>query len=236
MWAPQVPAFSDGFRLVTYDMRGFGESEMVDDRFSHVADLASLLNSLDIHRAHIVGCSIGASTALQFAINYPDRTSSIVLVNGAPPGIVPEGGYYEAPQEGEAEAAIEAGNFERAAALEVEMWVVGMFRPAPDVPIVIRQAVYEMDLVALATESRRAAVEQRPEVPIGTRLADVHCPALIVLGELDLPDMLPIGEHLADGIADARLVTISGTAHLPNMERPAEFNRVVVDFLSGTSR
>ena len=233
MWATQVPAFSERFRTITYDMRGFGESVMVDEPFTHSGDLVELMDSLEVDRAHIIGCSIGASATLQFAIEYPNRASSIVLVNGDAPGFVPEGGYYDPPQSHDSEAAIEAGEFERAAELEVEMWVVGMFRSASDVPAEVRDAVYAMDLAALAMESRREAVAQRPDVPIGTRLAEVRCPALIVVGELDLPDMLPIGEHLADGIAGASLVTISGAAHLPNMEQTTEFNRVVLDFLDG---
>ena len=233
MWDAQVPAFSERFRTITYDMRGFGESEMVDEPFTHAGDLVELMDSLEVDRAHIIGCSIGASTTLQFAIDYPTRASSLVLVNGDAPGFVPEGGYYDPPQWEKAEAAIEAGDFERAAELEVEMWVVGMFRSPSDVPAEIRDAVYAMDLAALGTESRRAEFGQRPDPPAGTRLTEVQCPALIVVGELDLPDMRPIGEYLADGIAGGSLVTISGAAHLPNMERATEFNRVVLDFLDG---
>jgi pimeloyl-ACP methyl ester carboxylesterase len=89
-----------------------------------------------------------------------------------------------------------------------------------------------MDLIALQTESRRDQFVQRLDTPPGLRLAEVQCPTLVVLGELDMPDMRASAEYLIEGIADARLVEISGVAHLPNMEKPAEFNQAVLKFLA----
>src|SRR5437868_2155622 len=71
------------------------------------------------------------------------------------------------------------------------------------------------------------------EPPAINRLAEVKVPALIVVGDEDMPETLEIAGMLEQGIAGAKKVVIAGTAHHPNMEKPEEFNRVVVDFLKG---
>ncbi len=235
MWEPQIPAFAKHFRAVTFDMRGFGDSEMVDEPFSYRADLAGVLDALAIRRAHLVACSMGGTVALAFAIEYPDMVRSLVLVNSGAPGYVPESGYFEPPQWEASVAAFKAGDFERAAELEVEMWVDGPFRESDQVAPGIRDAVRKMDAVALRSESRRDEHVLHLDPAAGGRLEEIGCPTLVIVSELDMPDMRPVAEHLASGIADARLVSISEAAHLPNMERPGVFNEVVLQFLSEVS-
>lgn len=232
MWEPQVPAFAEHFRTVTFDMRGFGASEMVDEPFSHRADLAGLLDALAIQRTHLVACSMGAAVALAFAIEYPEFPRSLVLVNSAAPGFVPEGGYFEPPQWEESVAAFKAGDFARAAQLEVEMWVAGPYRQPDEISPEVRDLVQSMDTIALRSESSRDEYAQHLDPSAGSRLDEIACPALVIVSELDMPDMTPLGEHLAGGIADARLVSFPDAAHLPNLERPGEFNRIVLDFLA----
>ena len=232
MWVAQVPTFAERFRTITYDMRGFGSSEIVDEPFSHGADLTRLLDALSIESAHLIGCSMGGALALQFAIEHGDRVDSLVLVNSGAPGFVPEDGFFEPPEWEELLAAFKAGDLDRTAELEVEMWVTGVHRSADDVPADIRDAVFEMVRQALQTENRRDEYERSLDPPAGTRLDEVRCPTLVVLGQLDRPDMHSISRHLAAGIADTQFATIDDTAHLPNMERPEEFNRIVLDFLA----
>jgi pimeloyl-ACP methyl ester carboxylesterase len=235
MWAPQIPAFAARYRVLTYDMRGFGESEMVDEPFSARTDLLGLLDALAVDRAHIVGCSMGGSMALEFAAEHADRIISLVLVNSGAPGFEPEEGYFEPPQYEAAVAALEAGDFERAADLEVEMWVDGPYRSPNQVAPDIRNAIRAMDIIALRSESRRDDFVQRLDPPPGLRLAEIHCPSLVVFGELDMPDMRDSAEYLAAGIGDSQLVEIEGVAHLPNLEKPDVFNEALLAFLSATT-
>ena len=65
-----------------------------------------------------------------------------------------------------------------------------------------------------------------------SRLHELNLPTLIILGELDVPEMFSIVELLQNEISGAQKVIMPGTTHLPNMEKPAEFNRIVIDFLS----
>ena len=83
-------------------------------------------------------------------------------------------------------------------------------------------------LFALPDEGEPEALDP----PAVERLGDVRVPTLAIVGDADQPDVLAGAEALARGIPESRLATIGETAHVPNMERPAEFNRLVLDFLA----
>ena len=84
MWEPQVAAFAKHFDVVRPETRGFGQSDLPPQRWSPVADLLELMDQLQLKPAHLVGCSIGASTAIDFALEHSERISKLVLVG---PGI-----------------------------------------------------------------------------------------------------------------------------------------------------
>src|SRR5688500_4113635 len=90
MWDGQLTAFADRNRVIRHDMRGFGMSAMVDGPFSHHDDLRGLLDSLDVERAHLVGCSMGGGAVLDFALGYPQRVVNLVLVGSAVGGFSPD--------------------------------------------------------------------------------------------------------------------------------------------------
>ena len=131
-------------------------------------------------------------------------------------------------------AAFEAGNLERAAELEMQVWAVGEGRTPDQVDAAVRARVAAMDLRAMRHEqaSQGQEHEQKPERPAAGRLAEVRAPALVIIGDHDAPISLSSGAALAAGIPGARRAVLEGTAHLPNMEQPARFNRLVLDFLT----
>src|SRR5215212_377472 len=83
MWDPQVGPFAERYRVVRYDMRGFGGSPAVAGAYSHHEDLRVLLDALCVEEAVLVGCSMGAKTVLDFALAYPERARALVLVGPA---------------------------------------------------------------------------------------------------------------------------------------------------------
>jgi len=129
MWEPQMETFSRRYRMIRHDMRGFGETDLVDGPYSHHEDLRSLLDYLGVERASFVGCSMGGGAVLDFALSYPERVAALVLVGSAIGGFDPD---VEPPEEwDELVAADEAGDLERVSELEVRMWVDGPSR-GPD--------------------------------------------------------------------------------------------------------
>ena len=138
----------------------------------------------------------------------------------------------EPPEEwGELVAADEAGDLERVSELEVRMWVDGPRRGPDAVDPAVRDLVREMNLIALQNEAMQLGEELEPQPPAATRLSQVQAPTLVLVGEVDRARPLAAADLLERELPDARKTVMTGTAHVPNMERPEEFSRLVLDFL-----
>lgn len=235
-WDDQFDVFAARHRVLRYDMRGFGRSQLPSGPYSHVDDLRQLMLVAGLERASLVGVSMGGSVSLQFALLHPELVSRLVLVA---PGLPDHEWSEEVERFGRAEEeALEADDLERATELNLRTWVDGPSRAPGEVDPAVRRRVHDMQLQAFRTQV--AAYERTPppgppmqlDPPASVRLAEVQTPTLIVVGELDVPDMLRIAERLEVGIPGARRVVIPCAAHVPNMECPTEFNRLVLDFLA----
>lgn len=89
-WDPQVGPLSRAFRVIRYDARGHGRSTAPAGPFSMVEDLRRVLDHLGVQRAHLVGLSMGAGAAFDFAVQHPGRVETLTLVStSAPPPGVP---------------------------------------------------------------------------------------------------------------------------------------------------
>jgi pimeloyl-ACP methyl ester carboxylesterase len=229
MWEGQLTAFADRYRVIRYDMRGFGMTAMVDGPFSHHEDLRGLLDSLNVERVHLVGCSMGGGAALDFALEYPQRVGNLVLVGSAVGGFGPD---IDSPRQwDEIVSAEDAGDLERVSELEVQVWVDGPGRAPEDVDVSVRDLVREMNLIALKNEASGLGDEWEPEPPAADRLPDVQAPTLLIVGDEDQPSVFAAADLLQRELPNVRKVVMHGAAHMPNMERPEEFNRIVLDFL-----
>jgi 3-oxoadipate enol-lactonase len=223
MWDPQWETFPRSHRAVRYDMRGFGRSPLSPGAFSHGRDLIGLLDELELERTTLVGNSQGGQTALEVAVAEPQRVERLVLVDPGLPGFA----WSDETRSGWAEewAAYERGDFDGAAEVSLRMWV---HRPE------VRERVREMQLRAYELESAvgQAAEEELLVADVAERLAEVRASTLIVTGEEDRSEMQAIADLLAETIPDARRASIQDAGHLPSLERPEEFDRLVLEFLS----
>ncbi len=229
MWAPQVGPFSEYRRVVRYDMRGFGKSPMVAGPFSHHEDLCGLLDSLGVGRASFVGCSMGGKTVIDFALENPGRVEALVLLGAPVGGFDPD---TEPPKEWEEMvAADEIGDLEHLSELEVQVWVDGPHREPDVVDPAVRDLVHEMNLIALRNEASGLGDERPLEPPAVGRLDEIQAPTLVIVGDLDHPEILAAADLLTREVPRAEKAIMHGTAHLPNIERPEEFNTLVIEFL-----
>lgn len=229
LWRRQLNAFADQYRVITYDLRGYGKSEHPSQPFAHYRDLADLLDALDIDSAHFVGASMGGATVLDFALEQPHRVTSLTL---AAPAI---GGYEFTDEEtlagwAEATEAFEAGDFERAATIESAMWLAGPDRSLDDVDSESRKLVRSMLLRSYELENEEAT-ESELEPPAIDRLDELSVPMLLIIGELDTSDMTSIAELLEGEVPTCRLEVVNDAAHLPSLECPKEFEEIVGSFL-----
>jgi len=134
----------------------------------------------------------------------------------------------------EEEAALERGDVDAAVEVNMRMWVDGPSRSPEEVDPEVRAKVAEMQRRAI--EIYLEAGEEGDHQPLledwGERLGEISVPTLVVVGDLDRPEMLQIADKLESEIPGARRETIHGAAHVPSMERPEEFDRIVLEFLS----
>ncbi|MCL4265138.1 MAG: alpha/beta fold hydrolase [Anaerolineae bacterium] len=230
MWDDQMELLSKEFRVLRYDMRGWGQTPRPDGDFHHHEDLRALLQQVGIEKTVIIGCSFGGKVALDFALAHPEMVSALMLVGAA------LGGYewadeWLAAQDETAEAAAARGDLAAAAELETQIWFDGPGRTPDQVNLAIRKRAYDLSLHTLTLPEGGG----RPlpiEPPAIARLAEIQVPARIIVGQYDVADIQAIGKVLETRLPLAETVTIMRhTAHLPNMERPSTFNNLALDFL-----
>lgn len=234
-WNNEFVQFANRFRVVGYDMRGYGKSEPVDGEFSHLQDLTALLDYLHLDEPLILmGCSIGGGLAMNFALTQPAKVKALIMVGSGPNGLeldVPTPNKFE-----EAEKAYQAGDLDRVAELETQIWFDGMGRTPAQVNQAMRQLAYEMNRNALDKEAKGLG-KRLPDTdfPAVERLNELHMPVLVIAGTQDTPYILAAASYMEEKIPSAQKVIIEDAAHLPNMDHPAEFQQIVTRFLASHS-
>jgi 3-oxoadipate enol-lactonase len=229
MWEPQVKALANDLDMIRPDLRGFGDSELPPVPYSMLADIIALLDRLEVNRAHVVGCSMGGTLAIDFALEHPQRVERLVLVGSGVSGS--NLGAADSVLFAEVEAADKAGDMDSVNRAEVRLWVDGPRRPEGSAPAAVRELVLDMNGRALRTDWD-SAQNQPLDPPAITRLSEITAPTLVIVGDQDLPHAAANADLITSKIASARTVVIKDAAHLPSLERPEEFNRVLLDFLT----
>lgn len=224
-WDAQFQLFAQHFKVLRYDARGYGQSELPHTKFSEVQDLAALLQFLKINRAYFVGLSNGGKIALEFALEHPAIVAKLVA---AGPSL---SGYKVSDEKRQRLSAIWSMAAEKGVSGVVDGWLNDPFwAPAADKAALrqhIETLLTEKLNFFLATPNFRLSLEP----PATQRLTEIKVPTLLLIGERDDPDNHAIVDILAQGINGAQKVVIAGAGHMVNMEQPDEFNRLVLNFL-----
>ena len=206
MWDPVWSRLTSDHRVIRYDVRGFGRSAAATEEFALLDDLRAVLAHFGVETAHVVGCSMGGGTALEFALAEPDRVKSLTLLC---PGI---GGYpYPAtPELDEAcEALAEAGDDEGIIGLLLDVWA-----RAGDDPLVT-------DLMQSAMQAWEGEEEfEREGEPTFDRLGDLRAPAVLMVGDLDDAALIASNEEAATRIPGCALIRMPGVDHYPTVRAP----------------
>ncbi len=237
VWDPQVAAFSPTHQVLRYDQPGFGRSEDLPRAMPLRAGLQVLMDHYDLGPAHIVGNSMGGTMVLDFALDNPDRLRSLVLIAPGLSGYEPtraemfEGPALISESFGAYGEAFEGGDIDALNELLLRVWVDGVGREGGDASV--RRQVGEMNSDVIRRELARGEIEDVPLTPpAARRLDEIQVPVLVVVGEHDLPVTHRVAGLLVDGISNAELSVVPATAHLPSLENPELFNRLLRDFLA----
>jgi 3-oxoadipate enol-lactonase len=238
-WDPVVPLLTaKGYRVLRYDMRGFGDSTSEPVEFIAHQDLLAVLDFFDVRHAAVAGNSMGAHFAIDAVLAAPDRFVALMWVGGGINGydrdaLPSEEELFEA--EGAAE---EAGDWDLAAELDTRIWVDGwrdgVNEPATRVDPVVRAAIKAWDRELL--EPGREYGNRIKASPAIDRLGEIEIPTLVAIGDLDTSGTRAAAEKLAEGVAGARLVRFPNAAHIIGMEAPAELAAAMLDLLAPIPR
>lgn len=229
-WRSLTDRLAQDHRVVAYDQRGYGETTHTPEPWSPVADAVAILDAAGIDRAAVVGCSMGGGLAVDLALEHPARVSRLALIAPSISG-APRLETYPEPVstlEKLLDAAEEAGDLAEVNRLEAWIWLDGASAPEGRVSGSARDLFLDMNGKALANLD--PGEKLRPP-PSWGRLDQLVVPVLLLAGEYDLPDLLPICQGAVERVPDARLVELPGVAHLPHLENDETCLAGITDFL-----
>ena len=231
MWDSQFQLFSKSYKVIRYDVRGFGKSDIAKASFSDSKDLHAVLKHLNVEKASILGVSNGGRIALDFAVEYPDMVNSLILVS---PGV--RGYEVSGPEEQKLwdefeqrmkpqEIADREGRAADAVEMDIDAWASAQNETS-------RQRIREIALDNFhvhAEDPWKFSVKLDP--PAFQRLGDIRVPTMFIIGDRDVLAQILSVDNIRSRIPGSKKVLIGGADHIPNMSKSDEFNRTVLTFL-----
>lgn len=228
VWDGQFSKFAEKYRVVRYDRRGYGRSPIPEKNYSNIDDLHSVFTFLNIDKAILIGMSAGGGLVIDYALKYPENVSSLIAVGAVVSGftysdhLTTRGGRLTAADYGNREKLLEY--FVKEDPYEIapqnkevreKLWALMEKNPQ------------NMDF----GKSRLAIPPDRPAIKV---LNEIKVPALVVIGEFDIPDVFVHAGAIESGIPNAQKVIIPGAGHLVPYEQPELFNEQVSIFLNSS--
>ncbi|GLZ01438.1 alpha/beta hydrolase [Actinoplanes sp. NBRC 103695] len=226
-WDEQM-VLAGRFRVIRVDARGHGRSETPMTPFRQCDDVAELLGRLGVERAALVGLSMGAGAATDTALEYPHLVSHLIVCGAGTnePTFTDPWMLEIQRQMAEAQARLDAPAWIE---LSLKQGVIGPYRERADRSVEDRCREMITDTVNNHVKPGMVA----PHHVIGSweRLGEISVPALGVIGSLDAPDHHAMVDRFVRDVPGARKAEIGGAAHVVNMDRPAEFNELLTQYL-----
>ncbi len=234
LWDDQFDEFAKHFKVIRYDIRGFGQSGLIKkgmEPYSMERDLYSLLKYLGIQKTYMLGLSMGGGLSIDFTLQYPEMVDTLVTVGAGLSGYEEDDSEELKAKFEKMEEAYNSGDIARSVEISLQIWTDGPFRTPEQVNPQVRERVRIMTTQNFKRGDDEEVQPQYMEPPAAVRLSEIHVPTLVIVGGDDVEVILSIADKLEKDINGAKKVVIPHTAHHLNMEKPQEFNRVVIDFL-----
>jgi 3-oxoadipate enol-lactonase len=226
MWDKQMEALTEHFRVLRYDSRGHGRSEVPDGPYSIDElgrDVVHLLDELGLNRVHFCGVSMGGMTGMWLSLNVPERLHKVALCNTA---------AYIGPREiwDKRIAAVGAGGMESILEGVIPRWFTQPFiNEAPEEVEKIRNA-----LIQTNPKGYMAACEAVRDTDFRNSVHQINVPTFVISGTEDLATPPSDGRYLSEQIPGSRYLELNA-AHLSNIEASEEFTRELIDFIKDDS-
>ncbi len=237
-WENQVPALVEaGYRVITYDRRGFGASSQPWGGYDYdtfAADLNTLLEHLDLREVSLVGFSMGGGEVVRYIGTYgSDRVAKAVLASAVPPYLYKSGDNPEGALDDDAIAGFLAGvTSDRIAFLD--KFTTGFFSAGGELKVSQAQREYARDIAAFASpKGTLECITAFGRTDFRGDLEKITVPTLVIHGDSDA--IVPFeasGKRSAQAIAGSELVVIEGGPHGINASHAEQFNRALLGFLA----
>lgn len=236
VWDHQVPTLSQQYKVIRYDRRGYGRSSQPDTSYSNAQDLSAVLDHLGVDKAVLVGSSTGGMLAAEYALSDRERITGLVLIGAIVSGL-PHAQKFVDQAWSRVDPLL---NSDRTAVLD-------------PIPVsarneVVRRHAEDPHFISVGSCAAKIWVQQTLSAhfenilnptrwmkwldpPLRERLSEIGVPTLILVGEDDHPELHAHAGAFQLALAGARRVLIADAAHLPQLERPEEVNRLILEFL-----
>jgi pimeloyl-ACP methyl ester carboxylesterase len=222
IWDEQFPQLAKTFRVVRYDRRGYGKSSDPQRKYSHIEDLNQLFIQLNIDKAIIFGMSSGGRLAIDFTLTYPGKVEGLVLVGAVVSGF----GYTSHMQ-------TRGGHFNPQNFTDPVRVNEYFIKDDPYEIYSENTSAKEKVMKLLPNLARENRVPTQPPAKVAVRsLSEIKVPALILVGEYDIPDVHAHAGVINAGIANSKREIIPRSGHLIPIEQPALFNEAIFNFLN----
>jgi len=218
MWQPQVEYLSKQYKIITYDMRGFGKSTLPSSSYSHHDDLCQLMTYLKIDTAYIVGLSLGGEMATDFTLSYPKMVKKLVLADASMHG-------FESTVDWQVHAQVVG------LAVAKQQWLDHQVFKTTTISNEMQNELNTM----VADYSGWHWLNHDPREKLSPsaieRLSEITCPTLIVMGSHDLSYFQTIADKYNHDVVGSQKISIPNAGHMVNMEKPEQFNNIVGQFI-----
>lgn len=227
LWEHQFEELSKQYKVIRFDARGFGNTEIDEEPFANYDDIKELINYLQVDQVHVVGLSLGGQLALEFAVMYPEHVQSLTLCS------------YKLVGEEESEQfklekshlwkTIMAGDIEASVALNESMWLIG-HSTANQIREQEKALYREMVLHNLS----KPMIDRKPIFVdnLANKLNKVEARTLILYGKHDYIDYEKAAQKLHNNIEHSSIIRFDQSAHMLNLSEPTLFNHTLLNFIS----
>lgn len=221
VWHPQIAHFGRERRAIAFDYPGYGESDPAPEgttRDDFASAIISAMHELGIDRAHICGLSLGGVVAIAIHHAAPERCASLILADSF--AVHPEGhAIYERSIASSSDLRAMARN-------RVDLLIAQPPKAA------VREEVIET-MSRIDPAAYRIGAEAVWLADQRSRAQRIDVPTLVIVGHQDLVTPVELSSELVDLVPEARMQVIAGAGHLTNLEKPADFNSAIDDFIAG---
>jgi 3-oxoadipate enol-lactonase len=232
MWKSQVDELSKSFRVITIDMPGHGLTVNGDSSVVNNNVLLKVMDSLKIEKAHFIGLSLGGLAVTDFAISYPLRCNKIVLASPGLAGWDFKEDSVLLKQDQERRKTFEMKDTLGFVESFVQSWTDGPKRQPSQVDQKVRESVKQWVLENVKRHEFRGWPRFTEQPPASQVLDSIKSPTLIIVGDIDMKDIIMITNLMESKIPDVRKITMKGVAHMVNLENPIQFDEEVKNFLT----